>query len=50
MSPDALARAGQIELLPGMAAEVFIKTVERNALDFLLDPLTAAMRRGFREH
>ena len=50
VSPEALTKAGQIELLPGMAAEVFIKTVERNALDFLLDPLTAAMRRGFREH
>lgn len=50
VSPQALAKAGQLELLPGMAAEVFIKTAERSVLEFLLDPLTAAMRRSFREH
>jgi len=50
VSPQALAKAGQLELLPGMAAEVFIKTAERSVLDFLMDPLTSAMRRSFREH
>jgi hypothetical protein len=33
-----------------MAAEVYIKTHERTALEFLLDPLAQAMRRSFREH
>lgn len=47
---EALASAGQLELLPGMAAEVYIKTTERSALQFLMDPLTTAMRRSFREH
>lgn len=47
---DALAKAGQLELLPGMAAEVYIKTTERTAIEFLMDPLTTAMRRSFREH
>jgi len=50
VSPEALAKAGQLALQPGMAAEVFIKTSDRSALDFLLDPLTSAMRRSFREH
>lgn len=50
VSPEALERAQHGPLLPGMAAEVYIKTHERTALEFLLDPLTAAMRRSFREH
>jgi HlyD family type I secretion membrane fusion protein len=50
VSPAELARVGQVVLLPGMAAEVYIKTAERSALEFLMDPLTAAMRRSFREH
>lgn len=37
-------------LMPGVSAEVFIRTSERTALDFLLDPLLAGMRRSFREH
>lgn len=37
-------------LMPGVSAEVFIRTSERSALDFLLDPLLAGMRRSFREH
>jgi HlyD family type I secretion membrane fusion protein len=50
VSPEALERAQHGPLLPGMAAEVYIKTHERTALEFLLEPLTAAMRRSFREH
>jgi HlyD family type I secretion membrane fusion protein len=37
-------------LMPGMSAEVYIRTSERTALQFLMDPLTAGMRRSFREH
>jgi HlyD family type I secretion membrane fusion protein len=48
--PEVLAEAGQLALLPGMAAEVYIKTTERSALEFLMDPLLTAMRRSFREH
>jgi hypothetical protein len=36
--------------MPGMSAEVYIRTSERTALQFLVDPLTAGMRRSFREH
>jgi multidrug efflux pump subunit AcrA (membrane-fusion protein) len=50
VSPEALAQAGNRVLLPGMAAEVYIRTSERSALQFLLEPLTSAMRRSFREH
>ena len=50
IAPEALAAAGSVVLLPGMAAEVYIKTHERTALEFLAEPLTAAMRRSFREH
>jgi len=50
VSPESLERAQHGPLLPGMAAEVYIKTHERTALEFLVEPLTAAMRRSFREH
>ncbi|CDH46280.1 HlyD family type I secretion periplasmic adaptor subunit [Candidatus Contendibacter odensensis] len=39
---------GQI-LVPGMPAEVFIKTGERTALQYLLQPLLDAAARSFRE-
>ncbi|MDO9091994.1 MAG: HlyD family type I secretion periplasmic adaptor subunit [Rubrivivax sp.] len=47
--PDALARLQGMPITPGMAAEVFIVTSERSVLQFLLDPLTAGLRRAFRE-
>lgn len=50
VAPQALDRLANLNMAPGMAAEVYIKTVERSALGFLLDPLMAGMRRGFREH
>jgi epimerase transport system membrane fusion protein len=50
VAPASLAEAGQLVLLPGMAAEVYIKTSERTPLEFLLEPLTASLRKSFREH
>lgn len=47
--PAAWAGVG-VALLPGMATEVYITTSERTALEFLLEPLTAGLRRSFREH
>lgn len=38
-----------IVLVPGMPAEVLIVTGERTFLEYLLEPLQAAFRRGFRE-
>ena len=34
---------------PGMPAEVYIKTVERTFLDYLLQPIRDSMTRAFRE-
>jgi HlyD family type I secretion membrane fusion protein len=39
-----------LALMPGMSAEVYIKTSDRTALQFLMEPLTAGLRRSFREH
>jgi len=47
-TPDMLATGGG--LMPGMSAEVYIKTSDRTALQFLMEPLTAGLRRSFREH
>ncbi len=46
---DSLEAAREVRLLPGMPAEVFIQTRARTALDYLLDPITAALRRSMRE-
>lgn len=48
--PADAAQTLGMPVTPGMAAEVYIRIVERTPLDFLLDPLTSSMRRGFREH
>lgn len=37
-------------LIAGQSTEVYIKTSERTALEFLVEPLTAGLRRSFREH
>ncbi len=43
------ASAQDVELLPGMPAEVMIITSERTMLEYLFDPFFASMRRSFRE-
>jgi HlyD family type I secretion membrane fusion protein len=45
----ALADAGNLHLTAGMPAEVFIRTDQRSALDYLTAPVTAYLRRGMRE-
>jgi len=48
--PDAAASSSLLaELQPGMAAEVFIRTKPRTALEYLLEPVTDTMMRAFRE-
>jgi epimerase transport system membrane fusion protein len=49
ISAQALKEAGDLKLQAGMPVEVFIKTAERTALLYLLDPVTAFIRRSFRE-
>jgi epimerase transport system membrane fusion protein len=46
----SLARAGAVELQPGMGAEVFVHTHDRTASEFLVEPLLNAARRSLREH
>ena len=45
----ALSDAGNLHLTAGMPAEVFIRTDNRTALDYLIAPVTAYLRRGMRE-
>ena len=49
VAPEALAAAGNLKLQAGMPAEVYIRTDDRSALDYLLAPVTAYLRRGMRE-
>jgi HlyD family type I secretion membrane fusion protein len=49
VQPESLAHVPQVRLYPGMPAEVLLKTSERTALEYLLQPLTTSLRRAFRE-
>ncbi len=44
-----LARLGQVKLVPGMPAEVFIQTAPRTVLSYLLRPLQDQLARAFRD-
>ncbi len=46
---DALAAAGDLAMVPGMPVEVYVRTQERTVLEYLLQPITQAMRRAGRE-
>ena len=49
VSPDALRKAGNLQLQAGMPAEVYIQTTARNALEYLVDPILAFLQRSLRE-
>lgn len=42
-------KLGVLKLMPGMPADVFIKTGERTLADYIVKPLTDQMNRSFRE-
>ena len=44
-----LAKLGNLELVPGMPAEVFIQTGERLALSYLMKPLLDSFKRAFKD-
>ena len=46
---DQVARLKGIKLVPGMPAEVFIRTGERTVLSYLTKPLNDQVRRAFKE-
>jgi hypothetical protein len=49
VTPEALAKAGDLKLQAGMPAELFIKTGARTALLYVLDPITGFLQRSLRE-
>ncbi len=49
MSPDEIARLGDVKLVPGMPVEVFAQTADRTVLSFLAKPLLDQVKRAFRE-
>ena len=49
VTPEALAKAGDLKLQAGMPAEVFIKTAARSALLYVLDPISGFLQRSLRE-
>ena len=44
-----LERLGEVELSPGMPAEVFIQTGEQVAINYLLKPLIDSFNRAFKD-
>ncbi|WP_299758563.1 HlyD family type I secretion periplasmic adaptor subunit [uncultured Boseongicola sp.] len=45
---EALAKLENVELLPGMPVEAFLKTEDRTPLSYLTQPLTVYFQRAFR--
>ena len=46
---DALAAMPDLEMLPGMPVEAFLRTRDRSPLSYLTQPLTIYFNRAFRE-
>jgi HlyD family type I secretion membrane fusion protein len=46
---ESLRQAADIQLYPGMPAEIFIRTGDRTALQYILEPITDTLRRTMRE-
>jgi epimerase transport system membrane fusion protein len=49
VSPEGMEELGDLELLPGMPAEVFINTGSRTLLQYLFKPFSNAMARSLNE-
>jgi membrane fusion protein, type I secretion system len=49
VTPEGRANLGDLALVPGMPAEVFIVTGSRTFLQYLMKPFTNAIARSFRE-
>lgn len=49
VKPEDLAKIEEVQLSPGMPAEVMILDGEQTLLDYLLAPIVDSMRRSFRE-
>jgi HlyD family secretion protein len=49
ISPEEIARLGEVRVIPGMPIEAFIQTGERTLLSYLAKPLQDQLHRAFRE-
>jgi HlyD family secretion protein len=49
MSPEEIARLGEVKLVPGMPVETFVQTGERTVMSYLIKPLYDQFTRAFRE-
>jgi HlyD family secretion protein len=49
MSPQEIARLGDVKLIPGMPVEAFVQTGDRTMLSYLVKPLSDQLMRTFRE-
>lgn len=49
VTPEGIANMGDLALIPGMPAEVFINTGERTFLQYVFKPFTTALSRSFIE-
>ena len=49
VTPESLADLGELELMPGMPAEVFIATGSRTLLQYMFKPFTNTLARSFIE-
>lgn len=49
VTPEELARLGDVTLMPGMPIEGYLETGDRSVLDYLLAPVTGHLGRAFRE-
>jgi HlyD family secretion protein len=49
MTPEEVARLGEVKLTPGMPVEAFIQTGNRTVISYLVKPLHDQLKRTFRE-
>jgi len=49
LSPEEIARLGDVKLLPGMPVEVFVQTSDRTVISYLMKPLRDQLARAFKE-
>jgi HlyD family secretion protein len=47
--PDEIARLGDVQLVPGMPVEAFVRTTDRSVMSYLVRPLKDQIARAFRE-
>ncbi|MBR1092293.1 HlyD family type I secretion periplasmic adaptor subunit [Bradyrhizobium manausense] len=50
ISPEELAKLGEVKLVPGMPVEAFVQTDARTMASYLVKPIADQLTRAFREH